>query len=133
MPNCPDMDPVGGCIDCDPNLPICLECNVSANYVMDPTNTYCKCAPAYYYDGDVCLSCTVNDAACDDCVSPTLCLSCVDNFTLNDGLCECNFQYYLVDNDTCNLCATGCLICTDLVSCTLCDASKNFMLVNGLC
>jgi hypothetical protein len=133
MPTCPDVEPVGGCIDCDPVTNVCNLCNTTSNFVMDPTNVYCMCAPAFYYNGTVCLSCTIADPACDDCASASLCLSCVDNFTLTAGVCQCNFQYYRVDPDTCNLCATGCLICTDLVTCTLCDATKNFQLVNGLC
>lgn len=132
MPECPDTS--AGCLDCgDANSTICYSCDTLNHYVLDPDTENCKCDVAYFYDGNICSPCTTYDAACTYCANENLCLSCVANFTLTAGKCQCNPQYYLVDPDTCNLCETGCLQCTAIGACTICDATQNFVLVNGYC
>jgi hypothetical protein len=133
MPTCPDVVPIGGCLNCDPDTNDCLLCDTANNFIFDPTDKFCICDVAYFYDGTACSSCTVNDAACNQCANANLCLSCVANFTLTAGVCQCNFQYYKVDPDTCNQCSTGCLVCTGIGACTVCDATKNFILSGGYC
>ena len=133
MPKCPDMS--GGCLDCGvaPSNTVCLNCDVANNFEFDPTNTYCVCATQYYFDGSVCVSCTVNDVDCGTCANVDLCVSCVGNLTLVAAKCQCIAHYYQVDNHTCNACSTGCLTCTGIGACTVCDQPNNFNLVNGYC
>ena len=57
----------------------------------------------------------------------------MDNFTLNEGVCECTEQYYSVDADTCHSCPIGCLKCTGVSNCERCDTNASFILVSGAC
>ena len=72
-------------------------------------------------------------APCDLCLSALLCTSCLDNFTLVQGVCQCQPQYYQFDADTCLACVPGCLECTGPTACTLCDVANFFVLDAGIC
>ena len=125
----------GGCLNCGvaPSDTICLNCDTANHFVYDPTNVYCVCDAQYYFDGTLCASCTVNDAACGTCANENLCLSCIANFTLVAAKCQCIDHYYQVNPSTCNQCSVGCLTCTGIGACTLCDPANNFQLVAGYC
>ena len=93
MPRCPQPTlPAGGCTSCGTTLippftDICLACDTLNNFILHSSSEYCICMSGYFYDGITCSSCTTNDPACSTCAGPTLCLSCVANFTLVSGKC----------------------------------------------
>ena len=115
-------------------MPKCPDTSTANNFVFDSlTCSYCICDITYFFTGTECALCNTVDAACDDCASANLCLSCVDNFTLVKGVCKCSLQYYLVDNNTCQICEIRCLVCSGLGVCTVCDTVKYFTLKTGYC
>ena len=112
---------------------MCSQCDTANNFVTDSNNAaLCSCMNGYFFDGMVCLSCDTSlSGGCTSCASETLCFSCLTNFTLSNGDCQCLPQYYLANATTCLQCMIGCLRCSDGASCDICDKDNNFTLASS--
>lgn len=133
IPVCPANN--SGCLTCNIAVPACTLCDAANQFISDTNNpALCTCRAGYFYDGNTCTACslTLNDA-CLSCASQNLCLSCQTNFTLTNGNCVCQSQYYSYNMSTCLMCEVGCLMCTSATMCQVCDTANNFTTVNNLC
>lgn len=130
MPLCPANN--SGCLVCGAGN-VCQTCDEANGFVSVPGQPYCACEDGSFFDGTDCVLCNLTLDACDLCLSEVLCIECTDNFTLLQGVCVCEPQYYQFDSDTCLSCEVGCLECTGPTSCTTCDVDNSFELVGGVC
>lgn len=95
IPLCPANN--SGCITCVSS--VCTLCDANQGFIsMTP---YCICDSGLYYDGMTCQFCNASQPACLECITDTLCIECTQNFTLFEGQCICNPQFYQFDTDTC--------------------------------
>ena len=99
---------------------VCFRCGQDVCTKCSDTNTsIClNCAPGYYIDGNgSCTACSANCASCSD----SLCLGCVEGFTLNNG--------------TCQTCRAGCTTCSDRDSsiCLVCNSGMYLDLATAQC
>lgn len=133
MPLCPASN--SGCSVCIGSPSTCSVCDTANHFETDPILTaLCLCSEGYYFDSLDCIQCSMNlSLACVSCASSTLCLSCPVNFTLTNGDCQCEVQYYLENATTCLPCAVGCLRCASGVTCKICDEGSNFTLSASVC
>lgn len=95
IPLCPANN--SGCLTCVSNS--CTLCDAANGFISN--TPYCACTTGLYYTGVGCDICNATMPPCLDCVSSTLCVQCVTNFTLSQGQCVCNPQFYQFDTDTC--------------------------------
>ena len=86
-----------GCTLCA-NSTVCLECDVSNNYMLDINLSTCVAALGYYLDsGSIPRPCLI--IGCSVCQDAYTCISCsnLDNFITDPGnssLCSCDNSFF---------------------------------------
>ena len=80
-----------GCTKCTAHAVGITQCKCSPPSLLDSINSLCViCTSSQYYNGTTCVDCP---SLCATCNSNT-CLTCVDNASLTNKLCNCNLGYF---------------------------------------
>lgn len=122
------------CLTCDTNRSVCTSCDSTKGFVLKDGD--CVCNPNHSITGKegVCYNCSdLFGAGCHSCDVST-CKSCLENFTLVDNACKCQFGFALTSNGTnCGSCSSikGCIECQSNTQCTSCQSKMD--LINGQC
>ncbi|KRX06120.1 Insulin-like growth factor binding protein, N-terminal [Pseudocohnilembus persalinus] len=133
------------CLNCENSVDNCTECINTDNRKNAPD---CTCLDQFYDDGEFCQNCQSPCLLCDQISN---CLSCIENYYLNDqGECkqcknyiencklcenyqeciECEPGYYL-QNNICIPCVSPCETCIDGENCLTCV--ENYILGETMC
>jgi hypothetical protein len=126
---CVDVCP----LDSTPELGICSPCTFAC--ILCDGEVCSMCLDGFYLQASLCLSCPPK---CHTCLQPTICLSCVSDFSLFNSSCVlgCPLGYASVSGE-CQLCPTACLQCSTPLSCDVCqvslDQAGRYHLTSGVC
>lgn len=132
------------CFSCYEAVPLCLTCVLNSNQQV----TCLSCPLAMYVSSkNICEFCS---SGCSSCSNSSICLTCFNNYFLNNSIClpcgvpncntctksntcsTCSVNYIRnVKGTTCLACSTGCSLCTTPINCKLC--SLGYYISNGVC
>ena len=116
-----------------PSSECIVSCDIDERWTGKSYNDCGKCGPDCLDVGCVRLDKRCNlcsDPLCKVCVDYVTCTECLENSSLEEGVCMCN-QGYFDDSGVCTECLDLCLTCSGNSTCDTCV--ENSSLEEGVC